>query len=107
MQFEKFKEQIKAIDFDSVRADAEDYYEAVINSSQMADLSSCLEKVLGKPAFPSENPLSDQAKDIITEFGGLRQGQTFYFLNQDGNSIFVMLWPWSDGEHTTLKSGQK
>ena len=107
MQFEKFKEQIKAVDFESVRADAEDYFEAVVNNSRMTDLSSCLEKLLGRPALPSDDPLSDPAKDIITEFGGIRQGQTFYFLNEGGNSIFVMLWPWSDGEHTTLKSGLK
>ena len=107
MQFEKFKEQVKTVDFESVRVDAEDYFEAVINGSRMKALTSCLEKLLGKPALPSDNPLPDPAKDIITEFGGIRQGQTFYFLQEDENSIFVMLWPWSDGEHTTLKSGQK
>jgi hypothetical protein len=34
-------------------------------------------------------------------------GQTLYYSKQPDCALFAMFWPWSDGEHTTVKAGKK
>jgi hypothetical protein len=51
--------------------------------------------------------LAAQIQKAIAEFGGIRDGQTLYFGNEDKYSLFAMLWPWQDAEHITLKMAKK
>lgn len=107
MQFADIKKEVKAAVFDAVRVDSADYFEGVILKKNLEELTARLNGIFGSALWPSENALSQETKDIIKDFGGIMPGQTLYFCRQDNLSIFVMLWPWSDGQHITLKCGQK
>lgn len=103
MKFEDIRKGIGDIAFEALRADENNYFEAVLTKDNLAELTACLLKLFGPPAWPSKDPVPLQAQDIISDFGGIRNGQTLY-LNSDGQAIFfAMLWPWQDMEHTTVK----
>jgi len=107
MDFIQLKTQIKSVVFETVRADYEDYFEAVITKEKLDELNLSLERGLGAPAWPSKNRLASQVQKAVEEFGGVRAGQTLYWGDQEKFSLFAMLWPWQDAEHITLKMVMK
>jgi len=107
MPFIEIVKEIKTAVFDTIRADSEDYFEGVILKENLGELINRLNGIFGAALWPSKNDLSKEIKGIIEDFGGIMPGQTLYLLRQDNLSIFVMFWPWSDGQHVTIKCGQK
>lgn len=107
MDFIQLKTQIKNVVFETVRADYEDYFEAVITKEKLDELNLSLERGLGAPAWPSKNRLASQVQKAVEEFGGVRAGQTLYWGDQEKFSLFAMLWPWQDAVHITLKMVMK
>ncbi|MFH1269493.1 MAG: hypothetical protein ABIH75_00350 [Candidatus Omnitrophota bacterium] len=103
MQFDEIRKGIGHVAFDNLRADNDNYFEAVVANGELGELTGCLEKLFGSPAWPSGKPLLSEAQKIIKDFGGIREGQTFYFRNEGRDSAFAMLWPWQDMKHTTVK----
>jgi len=103
MEFDKIKAEVKKVGLDLTRIDNDNYFEAVVKRICLKDAVCLLERIFGLPAWPSSNKLSNCAKKVIKDFGGLRSGQTLYLLNEEGLSIFAMLWPWQDGERITVK----
>lgn len=106
MQFDKFKAEIKSLEIDTVRSDTENYLEAVVKKTSLDELLRILENNFGPAAWPSREKLPKETQKIADGFGGLRKGQTLYFLKGEGHSIFAMLWPWQDNEHITIKAGK-
>jgi hypothetical protein len=107
MQFSQVKEEVKLIPFEATRTDSDNYFEAVIVKTEVANLNERLKKFLGDPAWPSKNRLTFQAQEAVRGFGGIMPGQTLYFKSEGEDTIFAMLWPWQDGVRTTLKIIQK
>lgn len=107
MEYIQLKEEVKKLGFKMVRLDDADYFEAVLLKSGLEQLTKKLDSLFGPPKWPSEKQLSAEVSEIIQDFGGIREDQTLYFLNEKNLSIFAMLWPWSDGERITLKLGMK
>jgi hypothetical protein len=107
MSFDELKVQIKTCAFDEVRLDNNEFFEAVIQKKNMEPLSAKLNSIFGPPAWPSENKLSNEVHNIIQHHGGIVAGQTLYFTHIDNSPVFVMLWPWGDKEHVTVKIGKK
>ncbi len=107
MQFYELIKEIKEVVFDTLRADRGDYFEAVILKDGLPELSFRLERLFGLPLWPPKNKLSAKVKNAIKDFGGIMQGQTLYFYEQNSCIIFAMLWPWQDNRHITLKIAQK
>jgi hypothetical protein len=107
MQFDELKTEIKPISFVVVRADTQDYLEVVILKNNLDGLCAILDRLFGSPIWPPENKIPALAVEAIKKYGGVMSGQTLYFWNQDDFCVFAMLWPWSDGEHITLKCGQE
>ncbi|MDD2657950.1 MAG: hypothetical protein PHD04_04885 [Candidatus Pacebacteria bacterium] len=103
MDFESIKNKIKEVRMNLVRIDGDANFEAVVLQGQMGGLTACLEGLFGKPEYPSKNQLSAQIKKAIDPFGGIMPGQTLYYRSQDQQTIFAMLWPWNNGQSTTLK----
>ena len=103
MQFDDLKNEVKGVAIDDLREDSENYFEAVVTKDELANLTSRLEEFLGPPIRSSKTSLSAKIKDTIREFGGIQPGQTLYLFQQDSETVFAMLWPWSDRNHTTLK----
>jgi len=103
MEFDKLKNEIKTIPFDALRCDADNNFEAVVVKDELEKLIARLQKFFGAPVFPSQDKLTFQMRQAVDGFGGIMPGQTLYFWNQGIETIFAMLWPWSDGERTTVK----
>lgn len=103
MQYSELTQEVKALPFDILRVDTGDYFEAVILEDQLAKLIAVLDKFFGPAAYPLKIKLSLQIEEKIKDFGGIKPGQTLYFINQGAETIIAMLWPWSNGRQTTLK----
>ncbi|MDD5348498.1 MAG: hypothetical protein PHT59_07785 [Candidatus Omnitrophica bacterium] len=97
---------IKSCGFEAVRSEQPSYLEVVVTKAHIAAVTEKLNSVFGPPAWPSPNRLSNEMDAVIKNFGGIMKGQTFYFTHISGDAVFAMLWPWSDGDHTTVKIGK-
>ena len=106
MEFDKIKAEVKNIGLDTPRADNDDYFEAIVKKDSIDKAMQVLEGLLGKAVWPSPNKVPKDAEKIVKNFGGLRKGQTLFFLSENGVSLFAMLWPWQDGERITIKMGK-
>lgn len=103
MEFNQLKNAVKGIPFETLRLDSAERFEAVIVKGELVRLRECLEKFFGSPVFPSKKSLTLEISQLINGFGGIFPGQTIYFWSQGKEAIFTMLWPWNDGQHTTVK----
>ncbi len=107
MQFNELVKEVKNVNFDTLRMDSDDYFEAVILNSKLANLNTILERFFGPPVWPSREALPPGIENVLSDFGGIMPDQTLYFWNQASDTIFIMLWPWRDGAHTTVKIAKK
>ncbi|MFA5145322.1 MAG: hypothetical protein WC723_04900 [Candidatus Omnitrophota bacterium] len=103
MKFDELKKEVKSLPFDALRLDCDNNFEAVIMKEELDQLIIRLEKFFGSPVFPAKEKVPFQIRQIIDGFGGVLPGQTLYFFNQGKDVIFSMLWPWKDGQRTTIK----
>ena len=103
MEFNKIKDEVKALGCEALRADKDDYFEAVFTKAVTAKLNESLKSFLGEPVWPSKDKLALQIQDAIAGFGGIHEGQTLYFRTEGSIIIFAMLWPWGDGQRVTIK----
>ena len=104
MEFDKIKAEVKKVELDTMRMDSENYFEAVISNARLEGVVRVLEGIFGAPVWPSGKKLSKDTQALIKSVGGLRKGQTLYFLNNGSECLtFAMLWPWQDGERITIK----
>jgi hypothetical protein len=103
MNFLEIRDALRGISFKTTRKDAEGEFEAVVIKEEAGRLCEKLEKFFGAPAWPAEKKLLPLITQAIEEYGGIMQGQTLYFWHNETESIFAMLWPWSDGRHITVK----
>ena len=107
MEFDKIKAEVKNVELETTRMDNENYFEAVISHARLEGVVRVLEGIFEAPAWPSDKKLSKDTEKLIKSIGGLRKGQTLYFLNNKSEcSAFAMLWPWQDGERITIKMGK-
>lgn len=103
MEFKEIRRGLEGVVFDTLRADNENFFEAVILTNELAKVNTSLEGVFGPPAWPSKNQLPPQVSEVTKDFGGVRAGQTLYFWSDKKDTVFAMLWPWQDGYHVTIK----
>lgn len=107
MDFNEIKKEVKDINFDTLRTDKDNYFEAVVVEEELEKLKERLKKIFVEPVSPSQDRLSFQMQLAIEDFGGIQPNQTLYFWNEGQDTIFAMLWPWQDGCHITLKMGKR
>jgi hypothetical protein len=107
MDFSAIKKDIKSLSFDSLRTDCDNFFEGVIVKKELEKLNAELKNFLGEPVYPSQGRFTHDVKEIVDKFGGIMPGQTLYYKDSGTNRIIAMLWPWQDGERTTVKIIQK
>ena len=107
MEFNDIRQEVKALPFETLRQDCDNYFEAVMINEELGKLNERLAKLLGEPAWPSKKRLPIEIQDMVKNFGGIMAGQTLYFKGERSGAFFAMLWPWQDGQHTTVKIIQK
>ena len=106
MEFEEIKSDIKKTPLYNLRVDNDSYFEAVVKKEAVGEVMRLLEAAMGNPAWPSKGRLAKDARNLTDKFGGLRSGQTLFFLKKENVSLFAMLWPWQDGEKVTIRFGR-
>lgn len=103
MDFDAIRRDMRLFNFKELRTDCDNFFEGVIIQQELLKLNLQLKSLLGEPVFPSKNRLDFKVQETISGFGGIMPGQTLYFKNLGKDSILAMLWPWKDGQHTTIK----
>lgn len=102
-KFSELKESLQNIGFDEMRQNSESYFEGVVVKAKVAQLGNTLRNFFGVPVSPSKAKLPLNAENAINEVGGVRGGQTLYFRSYEDKIAFALLWPWQDGQRTTVK----
>lgn len=103
MDFSGLRKNMKLLSFETLRTDCDNFFEGVIIQQELNKLNLQLKNLLGEPVYPSKNRLAFKVKETVDGFGGLMPGQTLYYKNLGKDGIFAMLWPWKDGQRTTVK----
>jgi hypothetical protein len=103
MDFGSLKRNVKQFNFEDLRTDCDNFFEGVIIQQELAKLHLQLKDLMGEPVFPSKNRLPLKLQETVNGFGGLMPGQTLYYKTTGTDSILAMLWPWKDGQRTTIK----
>ncbi|MFA6358526.1 MAG: hypothetical protein WCY09_07725 [Candidatus Omnitrophota bacterium] len=103
MDFSSIRKDIKLLNFEDLRTDCDNFFEGVVIKQEIGNLNLSLKNLLGEPVYPSKNRLALKVQKTVDGFGGIMPGQTLYFKDLGADSILAMLWPWKDGQRTTLK----
>lgn len=106
MEFSDVTQAVKAAGIDSLRTENPDFFEAVLLTAAISALTPRLVELFGPAAYPGGS-ITPQVTAVIENFGGIMKGQTLYCSTVPGKTYFLMLWPWSDKEHVTVKTGWK
>lgn len=100
--FKQLKQEMKTVVFDSLRSESETMLEGVVLKDECRKIVSVLDAFFGA-SVDFQNLDVPQVRDLVDKHGGLIEGQTLYCCQGTGAYLCVMLWPWQDGVHTTVK----
>jgi hypothetical protein len=103
MDYNEFLKQVKTLEFQELREDRPEYIEFVIATDYMPNLTSVLESYYGAGYSPPEKNPPEQAQKYADLYGGIQEGQTLYYLDCDDIFHCALLWPWGNGQSTTIK----
>jgi hypothetical protein len=103
MTFQDLLAQIQVIKFEESRAQAADYFEAVISKTSLDPLHKIFTAYFGPPLKPEGHAPSGEANRCAKPYGGIRKEQTMYFRQDGDHSECALLWPWSGGDRITIK----
>lgn len=101
--FKQLMRELKAVVFDPLREETDTLMEGVVAGDQVQKLSACLTGFFGSPVEPQDLAVP-AIKALVDNHGGLMSGQTLYCCSVHQKHLGVMLWPWQDGVHTTVKA---
>jgi len=107
MEFKEVRRKLEGVTFDAVRADKDNFFEAVVVNNELGNLIASLDNIFGPPVWPSKNQLSSRVQEMVKDFGGIRSGQILYSSEEGNVTIIAMIWPWQDHYHITIKIIQK
>ena len=103
MNFSVIRKDMKMFSFEVLRTDCDNFFEGVIVGQEVDKLNGQLKNLFGEPVYPSKERLAHKVRKTVDGLGGLMPGQTLYYKDSGSDSIIAMLWPWKDGQRTTVK----
>ena len=103
MSFEALTQEVKKFPFQEIRYDIANYLELVIDFKFARDLCPMLECHFGPPLKPAGKEPTPEAKKYTDRLGGIQKNQVLYYMRDENMSQCVMLWPWEDQTHVTVK----
>ncbi|MCX5694403.1 MAG: hypothetical protein NT014_04665 [Candidatus Omnitrophica bacterium] len=103
MDFNLIRKDMNSFSFETLRTDCDNFFEGVIIQQELDKLNGRLKNLLGEPVYPSQNRLAHKVSQTVDGFGGVMPGQTLYYKDLGSDGILAMLWPWKDGQRTTVK----
>ena len=96
----------------NIRESSEQYEEFVILQKDISDWNEILTEKLGSPISPAGNNGSSEellsSKDftalkLAESHGGIRKDQTLHYGSINSSEILIMIWPWQDNNHVTIR----
>jgi hypothetical protein len=103
MTFRDFLAEIQILRVEELRAQTEEYFEAVIAKAGLDPLHKILTAYFGPPLKPEGCSPSGEANRHAKPHGGIRKDQTMYFRQDRDHSECALLWPWGSGVCATIK----
>ena len=103
MTFQDFLAEIQTLQIVELRAQKEEYFEAVISKADLGPLHKILTTYFGPPLKPEGQLPSGEANRRAESYGGIRKDQTMYFRQDGDHSECAFLWPWGNGIRITVK----
>ena len=103
MNFSELSEEIRKTAVEEKRADSNDRLELVVKNGALNEITPILERYFGPAVKPAGKNPSGPNRDLTNPFGGILKNQTLYYADRENCSNLAMIWPWSDGERSTLK----
>jgi len=97
-----------------IRVSVENYEELVIFSKDISNWNKILNEKLGPPLISDKKTEIESSSEILSSkkdaalklansYGGISKGQTLYYGTYNSTVILIMMWPWQDKTHVTLK----
>ena len=106
MTFQDFLAEIQTLQIVELRAQKEEYFEAVISKADLGPLHKILTTYFGPPLKPEGQLPSGEANRRAESYGGIRKDQTMYFRRDGDHAECALLWPWGSGARITIKVTQ-
>ena len=103
MDYNALRNDMKRFNFEALRTDCDNFFEGVIVQKELEKLNLSLKSMMGEPVYPSKSRLPYKLQTAVDGFGGVMPGQTLYFKDSGNDSVLALLWPWKDGQRTTIK----
>lgn len=103
MTFPEFLEELNKIQCQEKRTQTPNYVEVVVAKPYWEALDQVLQNYFGQPLKPKGQNPSREADKCSKPYGGIRRDQTLYFKKNEAESFAALLWPWGNGNLTTLK----
>ena len=107
MIFLELKRKISEMGPVETREDSPKLFEFVLKTASADRLNLILEARFGPPLKQAHENASRNILHFTEPYGGIRKGRTFYYKENDASPSFVLIWPWNDGKHTTVKIFQE
>jgi len=85
------------------RAESDEYYEAVFFARDVEEWSKIIGEFLGAPIKPAGARPTREQTQVTKDIGGIRDNQTMFKKDFDGETFLAMFWPWSGNVYVTLK----
>ena len=98
-----------------LRENSDSYEEIVVFNKDLSQWNKVLKEKLGPPLDHDGKNEADESSDKISSAektaaldkanscGGIRGNQTLYYGTYESQKLMIMIWPWQDNKHTTLK----
>ena len=103
MNYDFFLEELKKIPCVEMRSEDPEFFELVVNVSDMGKVNSVLETYFGKPLKPPGVKPTPESKKKSEAYGGARDDQTLYYLESEELYYYSLVWPWANGQSATVK----
>ncbi len=99
----KIIEKCMTLNIYEKRTISDEYCELVYRNEDIEKLTDIFTDILGPVAKPPRCKPTKEDTILTKEYGGIYDNQTLFKGESQEAVIVAMLWPWSDGAHTTLK----
>ncbi|MGA1869965.1 MAG: hypothetical protein ACMUJM_15635 [bacterium] len=91
------------LEVEEKRRSSDEYIELVFLNKELDQWITILTEILGPPIKPAGVKPTKNDLLITQAYGGIFRNQTLFRKKSENGIVIVMLWPWQDTVHVTLK----
>lgn len=104
MTIKEIIEKYSTLRVSEKRGSSRDYDERVFYNEDIDKWNKIFFEIFGAAAKPAGAQPTDDDLNLTENYGGIQDNQTLFKKEFDDAIVVVMLWPWQDDVHTTLKT---